>query len=353
MKILAVNPGSTSTKVGIIENNELIEQFSISHPAEKLDEFSDSISQKDFRTKITIDFLKDKSININELDAVAGRGAPIKPLKSGVYKVNDKMLHDLEHNVKADHPSILGAIIAFEIGQKAGIPSFIADPVSVDEFDDIARISGIPELPRISLGHALNIKAVAKRFEKEKNIKYSESNMIICHLGGGITISAHRKGKMVDVNNANDDGPYSPERSGGLPAGQLVKMCFSQKYNNPRELLKYLTKKAGLLAYTGSNNVSEIMEKSKENKDFTIIIEGMIYQIAKEIGKMATVLKGEVDYILLTGGIANNKEFCARISNYTEFIAPVHVYPGENELQALGEAVERVLKGEEEDIEYV
>ncbi len=346
MKILAINPGSTSTKIGLIENGKLEKEFSISHSAEELSEFQTSISQKEFRSRIVKDFLNKNSIKTDELAAVAGRGAPIKPLQSGIYEINEKMLHDLEFNVKADHPSILGAVIAHEIAKENNIPAFIADPVSVDEFDEIARLSGIPEIPRVSLGHALNIKAVAKRFENETGIKYEEHNFIILHLGGGISITAHRKGKMVDVNNANDDGPFSPERSGGLPAGQLVKMCFSGKYSSAKELLNYLTKKGGLLAYLGSTHVGDLVKRINE-PEVAKIINAMIYQIAKETGKMATVLKGKVDYIIVTGGIAHNNYVMGKLEEYCKFIAPLKIYPGENELQALGEAVHRVLNNQE------
>ena len=352
MRILTINPGSTSTKIGIYSQGEIQFEFSIEHSSEELSGFKKSIEQKDMRADIIKDFLDKKGFRAKDFDAVSGRGAPLKPLVSGVYKVNDKMIYDLYNEVKADHPSILGAIIAKELADEAGINAYIVDPVSVDEFEDIARISGMPENPRVSLGHALNIKAVARRLEEDVDKKYEDMNLIICHLGGGISISAHKNGKMVDVNNANDDGPFSPERAGGLPAGQLAEMCFSGKFATDRDVKNYINKKAGLIAYLGTNSLKDLMQK-RDDKKVDIIIRAMVYQIAKEIGKMAAVLEGKVDYIVMTGGIANNNILMAEINEYTSFIADMRLYPGEGELLALGQGVERVLQGKQPVIEYV
>ncbi|MCK9226040.1 MAG: butyrate kinase [Candidatus Muirbacterium halophilum] len=352
MRILTINPGSTSTKIGIYSEGNIQNEFSIEHSSEQVSKFKRSIEQKDMRTKIIKDFLKEKGYKSSDFDAISGRGAPLKPLVSGVYQVNEKMIYDLNNEVKADHPSILAAIIAKELADEAGINAYITDPVSVDEFDDIARISGMPENPRLSLGHTLNMKAVAIRLENDVKKKYEDMNLIICHLGGGISISAHKDGRMIDVNNANDDGPFSPERAGGLPAGQLVKLCFSGKFETDRDLKNYVNKKAGLIAYLGSNSLKDLMNK-RSDKKVDLIISAMVYQIAKEIGKMATVLCGKVDYIVMTGGIANNKILMDEINNYTSFIANMKLYPGEGELLALGQGVERVLQGKQKVIEYV
>ncbi|PLX16179.1 MAG: butyrate kinase [Candidatus Muiribacterium halophilum] len=352
MKILAINPGSTSTKMGIFEDDKITFEHTIRHNKDELKDFEKAIEQKEFRSEAIKAFLNENDIKLSDFAAIAGRGAPIKSLESGIYRVNEKMLHDLYHEVKADHPSILGAIIANDIAKDAKVPAFIVDPVSVDEFEEVARISGIPEIPRVSLSHALNMKAVAKRFERDENMIYEDNNLIICHLGGGFSITAHKKGKMIDVNNANDDGPFSPERSGGLPSGQLAKICYSGKYSNARELLNYLTKKAGVSAYLDSNNISELVKRMNE-PEVKRILDAMIYQIAKEIGKMATVLKGNVNYIVITGGIAYNKCLMDDIADYTEWIAPIKVYPGEDELLALSEGVKGVLEGKREEKEYV
>jgi len=352
MKILTINPGSTSTKIGIFEDDRMVLEHTIRHDNRALRMFEKSIDQKDLRAKAIRDFLKDRQISIDEFTAVAGRGAPIKPLESGVYRVNEKMIHDLHHSVKTDHPSILGAIIANDIAKEKGLPSYIVDPVSVDEYEEISRISGIPEIPRISLSHALNMKAIAGRYERDEGIRYEDTNLIICHLGGGFSITAHKKGKMIDGNNANDDGPLSPERSGGLPAGQLAGMCFSGKYKNAGELLNYLTKRAGVSAYLDSNDISELVKRLDE-PEVSRIIMAMIYQITKEIGKMSAVLEGNVDRIIITGGIANSDHLMKEIDKYTSWIAPIKVYPGEDELLALGEGVKAVLLGKREEKEYV
>ncbi len=344
MKILAINPGSTSTKLGIYCDGKIISEYSVEHSAEELSDYEKCIEQKPLRSRVLSDFIRENGYTPSSFDAIVGRGAPIKPVASGVYPVNEKMIHDLYNECKADHPSILGGLLAHEIANEAGIPAYIVDPVSVDEFEDIARISGIPEISRDSLSHALNIKAVARRFSKDSGKSYEDMDLIICHLGGGISITAHRKGRMIDVNNANDDGPLSPERSGGLPIGQLVRLCFDRKWKDAGKAKNYLTKKGGLIAYLGTNSVRDIMAEGDKEK--TLFIDAMIYQIAKEIGKMAVVLNGSVDYILITGGIAHNKAIMDKISEYTSFIADMKVYPGEGELLALCEGVEKVLSGD-------
>jgi len=282
-----------------------------------------------------------------------GRGGPFKPLESGSYIVNEKMLSDVKAgNVQADHPSNLGALIAHEITKDTSVPAFIVDPVSVDEFPPVARISGLPQLERKSLGHALNIKMVARKAALELGKKYEELNLIILHLGSGISVSSHLKGKMIDVNNANDMGPFSPQRTGALPVTGLAKLCFSGKYTQP-EMYNLLTKKGGLWAYLGTDNVEEVERKiDRGDQKAKLIYEAMVYQIAKEIGAMATTLDGKVDTIVLTGGIANSKRLVNIITNKVKFIARVLVFPGEDEMEALTLGALRVLSGEESPKEY-
>jgi butyrate kinase len=352
-KILSINPGATSTKVALYENEKPIKVEVIRHSPEDLSAFKETLDQLDYRKKLVLEFLERSKVKVSDLSAVVGRGGPFKALGSGTYRVNEKMLSDIRTgNVQADHPSNLGALIAHEITKNTNIPAFIVDPVSVDEFTEVARITGLPELTRKSLSHALNIKMVARKAASEIGKKYEELNLIIVHLGSGISVSAHLKGRMIDVNNANDMGPFSPQRAGALPVTGLAKLCFSGKYTYP-EMYNLLTKKGGLLAHLGTDNVEEV-EKRIECGDqkAKLVYEAMFYQIAKEIGAMATTLDGKVDAIVLTGGIANSKKLVDLITNRVKFIAKVLVFPGEDEMEALTLGALRVLSGEENPKEY-
>ncbi len=352
-KLLSINPGSTSTKIAVYEGEQEIFEETLRHSSEEIGRFKHTSDQQSFRTDIILKILKDKKIDIKELDAVVGRGGLLKPVLSGTYNVNDKMLKDLKENLYGEHASNLGAIIANEIAKSIGKPAFIVDPVVVDEMEEIARLSGVPELPRKSIFHALNQKAVAKRYAKENYKNYSDINLIVAHMGGGVSVGAHKKGKIVDVNNALDgDGPFSPERSGGVPAGDLVRLCFSGKYTL-EELLKKITGKGGFVAYLDTND-ARIVENSalNGNKLAKLIHDSMGYQVAKDIGAAAIVLDGQVDAIILTGGMAYGKPMIDYISEKTKFIAPIIVYPGEDEMLALAQGGIRVLDGEEEAREY-
>ncbi len=352
MKILVINPGSTSTKVAVYEDEKPIFTESIHHSAEELSKFKNLADQKDFRKAEVMKILKSHGFDPKDLDAVVGRGGILKPIKAGTYTVNERLLYDLEHS-KVDHASNLGGIIAYEIAHPLGIPAFIADPVSVDEFEDLARISGLKEIERLSLLHTLNIRANAYRYAKEKGKKFSDLNLIVAHLGGGISIAPIKNGKIVDVNNANEGGPFSPERAGGLPSINIVELAYSGRYTE-KELKRLLTKQGGMISYLNTNNMKDVLKKVKEGDKYAkLIFEAMCYQISKEIGAMATVLKGNVEAIILTGGVSFNEEVVEEIRKRVEWIAPVIVYPGEKELEALAFAALRVLRGEESPLEYV
>jgi len=352
-KILTINPGATSTKVALYEDTKPIKVEVIRHSSEDLSAFKETLDQLDYRKRLILEFLEQNKVKITDLSAVVGRGGPFKPLESGTYIVNEKMLSDIKTgNVQADHPSNLGALIAHELAKDTNVPAFIVDPVSVDEFPEVARITGLPELSRKSLSHALNIKMVARKAASGLGKKYEELNLVIVHLGSGISVSSHLKGRMIDVNNANDLGPFSPQRTGALPVTGLAKLCFSGKYTYP-EMYNLLTKKGGLLAHLGTDNVEEVEKRIDQgDQKAKLIYEALVYQIAKEIGAMATTLDGKVDAIVLTGGIANSKRLVDLIANKVKFIAKVLVFPGEDEMEALTLGALRVLSGEEISKEY-
>ncbi|QSQ10366.1 Butyrate kinase 2 [Koleobacter methoxysyntrophicus] len=351
-RILAVNPGSTSTKIAVFDNSECILKETIEHNAAELNKFSRVADQYEYRLKVITDSLVKKGIPMETLDAVIGRGGLLKPMESGTYRVNEKMVEDLKEGLQGEHPSNLGGIIAFNLGQDYQIPSYIVDPVAVDEMEDIARISGLKELSRRSLSHALNIKAVGRKVAKDAGRSYFDCNFIIVHLGGGISVTAHRKGRMIDVNNANSEGPFSPERTGTLPVSELVQLCYSGKYTYD-EMKRKITREGGVYSYLGTKDMREVEKRiEKGDREAELILEAMVYQIAKEIGAMATTLKGDVDKIILTGGIAHSRTVTAKIIERVEFIAPVVVVPGEEELESLALGALRVLMGEEEEKTY-
>ncbi len=352
-KILAINPGSTSTKLAVYENKELIVKVNVKHDANEIDRFEHIIDQYDYRMKAILLELKKSKIELSSLDAVVGRGGMLNPIPSGTYAINKKMIDFVKIAPRGEHASNLGCVIAKDIADRFNLPSFIVDPVAVDEMEDIARFTGMPEIKRDSLFHALNHKAIALKVSKDLGKKYNELNLIIAHLGGGISVGAHRKGRVIDVNNALDgDGPMSPERSGAVPMGPLYKMVFSGKYTL-KQVKKMNYGKGGLVAYTGSNDGAVIEKMIEEgDKKAKFIYEVMCYQIAKEIGSCSTVLKGDVDAIVLTGGLAYGQLTVDLIKERVDFIAPVMVYPGEDEMEALAYGALRVLKGEEEAKTY-
>lgn len=351
--ILVINPGSTSTKIAIYENEKEVLIDTIKHSADEIKQFETIYSQLDFRKNIVLEVLKNNNIDLNTIDAIAGRGGNMKPVDGGTYLVNEPMIEDLKVGIMGQHASNLGGIIAHEIGKPYGLKAYVVDPVVVDEFEEISRISGIPEIPRKSKDHPLNSKAVARRAAKELGGKYDELNIITAHLGGGISIGVHKKGRVVDVNNALDgDGPFSPERAGGVPIGGLVDLCFSGEYTKA-EVRKKIVGNAGLVAYLGTNDGREVQKMIKNgDKKAELIYKAMAYQIAKAIGAGATALKGNVDAIVLTGGLAFDNEFIGWINESVSFISKIIVYPGEYEMIALTQGIIRVLNGEEELKEY-
>lgn len=299
-----------------------------------------------------INDLEENGINLHELDAIIGRGGLLRPVESGVFEVNDAMVHDLIH-AERQHASNLGGLIARHIGDMIGVRSFIADPVVVDEMIPYARISGLPELPRESIFHALNQKAIARRYARENEARYEELNLIVCHMGGGITVSAHRAGKVIDTTNAlNGCGPFSPERAGTLPPGPLAKLCFSGKYTED-EIMRLIHGKGGLVAHLGTTSIPEVLDRVDHGDlHAMLIIRAMCYSVAKEIGAMAIALCGNVDAILLTGGVAHSKRITDYLAVHCNFIAPIYVYPGENELLALAQNACGALQGELEVKKY-
>jgi butyrate kinase len=349
VKSLIINPGSTSTKIGVFEDENLLFEETLRHSTEEIAQFASIVDQKDFRKKIITDLLASKDFDMKSLNMVVGRGGMLKPIPGGTYAVTDDLLEDLKIGVQGQHASNLGGILAREIGDELGITSYIVDPVVVDELWPVARYSGVPELPRTSVFHALNQKAVAKRYAKECGKPYESLRLIVVHMGGGVSVGAHIDGKVVDVYNALDgDGAFSPERAGAVPSGALVKMCFSGKYTE-KEVYSKIVGKGGFNAYLGTNDMRDVTKMADEgDENAKMVKEAFIYQVIKDIGSMAVVLKGEVDRIIVTGGIAYAKDVIESMREATEWIAPFTVYPGEDELLALVQGGLRVLNGEEE-----
>ncbi len=354
-KILVINPGSTSTKVALFDDETKVWQETVRHDPKKIQQFEKISDQYHFRKDTILNLLAEKGIALEEIDAFVGRGGLLKPMEGGTYKVNEKMLDDLRNRPMGEHASNLGALIAYELASEAGgKPSFIVDPVVVDEMIDIARPTGWPEFQRKSIFHALNQRAVARKWASERGKQYNEVNVIVAHMGGGISIGAHHKGKVIDVNNALDgEGPMSPERAGTLPVYSLAKLCFDGKYDK-KTMLKKIKGQGGWVAHLGTSDAIKI-EKGVEAGDekAKLVVAATAYQVAKWIGHMAAALKGEVDAIILTGGLAYFGWFVDNIKQHVEWIAPVYVYPGEMEMEALALGALRVLKGEEEAKTYV
>ena len=350
---LIINPGSTSTKIGVFEDETLLFDETLRHATEEISKYATIIDQKDFRKDIIISFLKEKNFDINSLNVVVGRGGLLKPIPSGTYAVTEELLADLKSGARGQHASNLGGILAKEIADTINVPAYIVDPVVVDEMEDVARYSGLPELPRTSIFHALNQKAVAKRYAKESGINYEDLNLIVIHLGGGVSVGPHKNGKIIDIFNALDgDGAFSPERAGSVPSGALVKMCFSGQYTE-KEVMKKLVGNGGFNAYLGTNDMREVNKMiAAGDEKAAAVREAFIYNISKNVGAMATVLKGKVDQIIVTGGIAYNADVIADLKERCEWIAPFTVYPGEDELLALAQGALRVMSGDEEACVY-
>jgi butyrate kinase len=345
-KILVINPGSTSTKIAVFEDEKNIYEKTLRHTTEELLPFESVASQYEFRKEVILNFLKAENIE-TKFDIIVGRGGMLHPLESGAYLISEKMKQDLLAATYGEHACSLGGLISDTLAKDFNCKAIIADPVVTDEMQDIARVSGNPMFPRVSTFHCLNQKAIARRFAAENGKKYEDLNLIIAHVGGGVSVAAHGQGKVVDTNNALGFGPFSPERSGTLPSVDLIKLCFTGEYTKD-ELLRMCNGKGGLIAHLNTNSGLEV-EKMIENGDHhaELVYNAMAYNIAKEIGALSTVFNGKVDAILITGGIAYGKTFVDFIAKMVEFIAPVKVYAGEDELLALAEHGIRVLNGEE------
>ncbi|MDD6070392.1 MAG: butyrate kinase [Clostridiales bacterium] len=351
--ILIINPGSTSTKIGVYEDENQVFEETLRHPTEEIAKYASIIDQKDFRKEVILNVLKEKNFDINTLDVVVGRGGLLKPIPGGTDAVTDALLEDLKIGKQGQHASNLGGILAKEIGDAVNVPSYIVDPVVVDELEPVARYSGMPELPRRSIFHALNQKAVAKRYAKEIGKSYDELSLIVIHMGGGVSVGAHKNGKVVDVNNILDgEGAFSPERAGTVPVGDLIKLCYSGKYTE-KEIYKKICGNGGFNGYIGTNDMRDLIKmKSEGNQEAANLIDAFHYQIAKDAGAMAAVLNGKVDQIICTGGIAYNEFTISELKKKLGFIADFTVYPGEDELLALAQGALRVMNGEEEAMNY-
>lgn len=352
MKILVINPGSTSTKIAVYVEDKPILLRSVRHSAEEIASYNDISDQEPMRRKLVLNELKQMDIPL-DFDAVIGRGGLAKPVAGGVYEINEQMLQDTM-NAGHKHACDLGCVIAHAIAKDIpGCRSFIADPGVVDELSPLARISGSPQMPRICIWHALNQRAIARRFANQIGKKYEDLNLIICHLGGGISIAAHEHGKAIDANNALDgEGPFSPERAGSLPAADLIKLCFSGKYTQ-HELLKRIAGKAGLTAHLGTNDMKEIVQRIENgDKHAELIVDAMIYHTAKAIAAESAVLCGKIDAILITGGMARSEYVITRLRKRIDFLAPTYCYPGEDEMGALAMNALRVLRGQCEAKQY-
>lgn len=348
-KILAINPGSTSTKIAIYDDINQVASKSIDHPVGETAKYDKITDQYEMRYKKVMDFLEENKFHIKSLSAVVGRGAPLPPMKSGAYRVNDLLIDRLKNRPIVDHASNLGAIIAKEIADSIGVGAYIYDPISVDELTDIARLSGLADVERQCLTHVLNMRAAAIKVAQDINKKYNECNFVVAHIGGGATLTAHKNGRMIDMVS-DAEGPFSPERSGGLPTDKMLDLCYS----NDREAVKRkLRGGGGLVSYLNTNSALEVEERIKNGDEYAkLVYQAMAYQTSKSIGELAVALRGEVDKIIITGGVANSKIITGWIKEYVSFIAQVEIVPGENELEALALGVLRVLKGEEKAHEY-
>lgn len=350
-KILAINPGSTSTKISLYEDEKEIFTKTLEHPVEEIEKFDKVIDQFEMRKDVVLSFLKEKNFDIKELSAVVGRGGMLPPVRSGAYEVNELMLKTLREKPYMEHASNLGAPIAYEIAKDAGVKAYIYDSVRTDELNEIARISGMPDLPRTSTSHVLNSRAMAIKVAQKYGKRYNEMNFIVAHLGGGISLSVHEKGRIVDIVS-DDEGAFSPEAAGRVPCRSLIELCYSGKYSK-KDMLKKLRGNGGLKAYLGTTDARQI-EKMIEDGDekARVVYEAMAYQVAKSIGELATVVEGNVDVIILTGGIAYSEMITSWIKKRVKFIAPVEIMPGQNEMESLAYGILRVLRGEEEAREY-
>lgn len=348
LRILAINPGSTSTKVGVHENNGSILKSTIYHKSSELEGYASILEQKEMRKALVTKILDEAGIPLASFSAVVGRCGMVKPLESGTYLINEELFNDLKKGEAIRHASALGGIIAYELGKSLSIPAYVVDPVTVDEMFPLARVTGIKGITRKSIFHALNSNYVARRFCKEIFKKYETSRLIVAHLGGGITVSAHLYGKVIDVNNGvAGEGPFTPERAGALPAFAVIDLCFSGEYTK-EQLKTLIISKSGMQMYLGTNDLREAEKRiGQGDEEAQLVVEAMAYQVSKQIGAMAAALEGEVDGIILTGGLAHSQKFIGLIEQRVRLLGPVVVYPGEDELKALAEGALAVLLNKE------
>lgn len=352
-KILAINLGSTSTKVAYYEDDKCIYRNVIDHPTEELKKFTGIFDQFKYRKNLIEKFMKDNGIDKEGIDAIVSRGGHTNPIEGGTYRVNEQMLEQQASGLYGSHPCDLGSKIAYEMCRETKAIPLIVDPPITDEFEDVARLSGHPLMPRKSSFHALSHKATAKRYSRENNIEYEDINAVVVHLGGGISVAAHKKGRIIDANDALEgDGPFSTNRTGTLPVGKLIDICFSGHYSH-KEVKEMVNGKGGLMAYLGTSDVREVEEMAKTDKLAALYLEGMVYHVCKDIGGMAAALNGEVNVILLTGGIAHSEYVVEKIKEKCSFIAPIVVYPGENEMESLARGALEGLRGNESIKEFI
>lgn len=351
-RILVINPGSTSTKIAVFEDEQPLFSETVRHDFNEITKFATVFDQFDFRKQIVLSLLQSRNFDLHTLSAVIGRGGMVKPVKSGVYGVNDLMMETLRDARYGNHASNLGALLAGDIAAELGIPSYMADPVVVDEFEELARVTGLPEITRKSTFHALNQKAMARKAAEQLGRRYEDINLIVVHLGGGISVGTHMHGRVVDVNNALDgDGPFSPDRTGTLPTEGFRRLVF--KLGDEKAIMRRLVGGGGLVAHLGTNDTREVERRIQEGDEKALFYyEAMAYTIAKEIGASATVLKGDVQGIVLTGGIAHSKMMVGWLTERVSFIAPIIHLPGEFEMEALASSALRVLRGEENAKQY-
>lgn len=352
MRILAINPGGTSTKISVFDDKREILKKSIVHTREDLKPYKKVFDEYEYRKSLILDALRKEKIELNSIDATVGRGGLMKPIEGGTYRVNYKMIDDLRNEVNGEHASNLGAVLAKNIGDEIRVPSFVVDPVSVDEFDEVSRITGISDIEKASWLHALNHKAVSRKIAEKLGGKYEDFNFIVAHLGSGISIVAHKNGKMIDCSGGRSDGPFSPERSGGLPAYPLVELCYSGKYTK-EEMVTKVSSIGGMYDYLGTKDMIEIQERIEAGDEKAkLIMDAFIYQIAKEISMYGASLCGKIDRIILTGGISYSEFVTEEVIKRVSYLAPVEIVPGEMEMEALVLGALRILNGEEKEKIY-
>ena len=352
MNILVINPGGTSTKIAVFSDKQEVFKKSISHTQADLDQFGRVFDQYQYRRDLVIQALAENGFKLADIQAVAGRGGLMKPIPGGTYGVNDRMIDDLRMAVNGEHASNLGALLAKTIGDEIGVPAFVVDPVCVDEFQPVARITGLSDLEKASWLHALNHKAVCRKIAKTMGGQYEDLNFIAAHLGSGISIVAHQKGQMIDGSGGRSDGPFSPERSGGLLAYPLIELCYSGKYTR-EELVNKVSNTGGMYDYLGTKDMQEIEAREVAGDEQAhLIMEAFIYQVAKEIAMYGAALYGKVDRVILTGGIAHSERVTKGIRDRVSYLAPVEIVPGEMEMEALALGALRVLAGEETALIY-